>query len=402
MASSNEYAASNRTRILLAVAVVLLIGLLVALLMVFYKMIRPAGAPEADTTPDDMVWVRSIYGFGPAVDEQLKSPSSVAVAPNGDIYATDPTRARVMVFRPDGTFKRLIHTAGGGTTKGMFIRPESIDVDDAGLLYIADSWAKKIIVFDSAGRFVREWPTEQQARGVNVVGDKVYVLDVGRVLIFDKQGKLLSAYGQRGPAPGMIDAYQGITARAGTVFVAESFNKRLQTFDQRGKSVWAVPGGVAGRGGPSSRKSSGLDESASKAVPNHRWDLPQDLIFDAMGRLVVVDAFQFELAVVDPKTGKVQASYGEYGHNDGQFYYPTSIDYDPQRDWFAVADTGNNRIQIVRVPGSSNPNAAVLWRALSSPYRYLALPLFLLVLALLIAAVSAWRLRRRARTRAAL
>src|SRR5580698_9716947 len=32
--------------------------------------------------------------------------------------------------------------------------------------------------------------------------------------------------------------------------------------------------------------------------------------------------------------------------------YPTGIAYDKTRDWFAVADTSNNRVQIIRLPGT--------------------------------------------------
>lgn len=381
---------SSRTRIILTLAIILLLALLIGLTVVFYNLVKPAGAPSVAQGEDDITWVRSMYGFGPTDDEQLKAPSSVAVAPNGDIYATDPMRARIMVFRPDGTFRRLIHTGAGGTGRGQFIRPEAVDVGADGSVYIADSWANKIIVFDDQGLYVREWPVEVQARGVEAVGDRVYVLDMGRVLVFDTTGKPLSAFGSRGPAPGQLDAYLGITGKDGAIYVAEPFNKRLQSFTESGVVEWTLPGGVALRGGPS-REPTGADSSASEAVPGHKWDLPQDLVFDAAGRLIVVDAFRFEVAVVDPNTGRVQAAYGEFGRGEGQFFYPTSIDYDATRDWFVIADTNNNRVQVVRVPGSSNPAAAALWRASSSPYRYLAVPLGLFLGAL---ALGIWSARR--------
>jgi len=105
----------------------------------------------------------------------------------------------------------------------------------------------------------------------------------------------------------------------------------------------------------------------------------------------VVDAFSFDLTVVDAKTGARGKSYGSFGRADGEFYYPTSVAYDERRDWFVVADTQNNRVQVVRIPGSTaEPVQASVWRILSSPYRYLGPPACVLLLAVAFAAWSAW------------
>lgn len=389
---------SLRPRLFLSIAIVLLFALLVALSVVFFNLIKPTGLPGGAQGADGLVWVRSMYGFGPTTDEQLRMPSSVAIAPNGDVYATDPTRSRIMIFRADGTFRRLLHTAAGGTEEGMFIRPESLDIDEDGDVYIADSWANKVIVFDAQGQYSREWPVDTQARGVSVSDGRIYVLDIGKVIVFDTAGERITSFGTRGPGPGQIDAYQGITAKGGVIYVAEPFNKRLQAFDESGTVLWTVPGGVAPRSGPgTSTARADTASSSSDAVPDHRWDLPQDIVFDGNNRLVAVDAFQFEMAVVDPKNGQVQARFGEYGRNEGQFFYPTSIDYDPVRDWFAIADTNNSRIQIVRIPDSANRNAAATWRALASPFRYLAVPALLLLVAILLGLWTSRRLWRRAK-----
>lgn len=384
---------SSRARIVLLVAILVLLALLVVLVVLFFNLLKPAGLPEdtGDAAPTGLTWVRSMYGFGPSADEQLLSPSSVAIAPDGRIYATDPIRARIMIFNSDGTFDRLLHTGAGGAGTGQFIRPEALDVDENGEVYIADSWANKIIVFDDGGTYVREWPVQQQARGVYVSDGSVYVLDVGKVIVYDTQGKELRSFGTRGRAPGQLDAYQGIAAKDGSIYVADSYNKRLQSFDDSGKLIWAVPESAANTSGPMAEAAPTSDESSSSAVPGHVWDLPQDLVFDGAGRLVVVDAFTFEMAVIEPKNGKAQAVFGEFGTADGQFFYPTSVDYDPARDWFAVADTQNNRVQIVRIPGSGGSPMSAVWRWTSSPYRYLVVPglLFLIVLAL-----ALWARRR--------
>lgn len=386
----------SRARLALSIAVAVLLLLLIGLSIVFLRLLTPSGTPMFQPSSTAGVeWVRSLYGFGPTADEQLLSPSSVAIAPNGEIYVTDPIRARVMVFGPDGGFRRLLHTGGGGVGPGQFARPEAIAIDRAGLVYIADSWAKKIIVFDRRGRFVREWPVQKQARGVSVSADKVYVLDVGKVLVFDKQGKLLSEFGQRGPGPGQIDAYQGIVARGGTIYVADSYNRRIQAFDEQGKLKWVMPAGTASRVGPSvTSMGQKSDGSGTGQAADHAWQLPQDLTFDGYGRLVAVDAFAFQIDVIDPATGKVTNAYGEYGQADGQLFYPTSIAYDASRDWFAIADTQNNRVQIVRIPGSGPAGASLGWRALSSPYRYLLMPLLLLLITLAATWYSYRRLTR--------
>ena len=178
----------NISRILLIVAILLLSGVLAFLAWLFLELQPSSPLTVSERQEDGLQWVRSIYGFGESADEQLFSPSSVAIGPDGLIYVTDPTRARVLIFTPDGEYYDIMHTGAGGTGEGEFIRPESIDVDESNQLYIADSWANKIVVYDVDGDYIREWAIPAQARGVDVVGDEVFVLSMGRVFVFDTRG----------------------------------------------------------------------------------------------------------------------------------------------------------------------------------------------------------------------
>lgn len=372
--------APNQTRWVLSVVVILLIALLAVLVALFVNLLQPVGLPvsSAPAASKEMQWVRSLYGFGPSAAEQLRSPSSVAIAPNGDIYATDPIRSRIMIFSADGTPKGILASATPGVGEGQFTRPESIDISQNGDVFIADSQAKKVIVFNRDKQYVREYPVDEMARGVYEADGKVYVLDAGHVIVFDEQGERLSSFGTRGKKPGQIDAYQGIAVRDGSIYIADSYNRRIQAFDESGTLLWAAPLTTTQ---PATDTATGS------------WDLPQDLTFDGKGQLVVVDAFTFQLVVVDPKNGDRVNAFGEFGRQDGQFFYPTSVAYDARRDWFAVADTQNNRVQVVRLPESNKqPAQASLWRIASSPYRYLAPPALVLLLAVLFSALSAWRM----------
>jgi hypothetical protein len=158
----------SRLRVVLIVVIALLLAGLAVLGFFFVRMLQPPGTPKEETA-GGLVWVRSIYGFGPSKDEQLLEPTSVAIAPNGDIYANDAQRSRVMRFSSDGAFKSLIHTGAGGTGPGQFKRPGSIATDADGNVFIADQSAGKIIVFDDQGSFVREWAVDG-AGGLTISG----------------------------------------------------------------------------------------------------------------------------------------------------------------------------------------------------------------------------------------
>lgn len=384
-------AGNRRVRILLGLAIALLLALLIGLLIVFVKIMTPIGLPQAPTGTQEQQagfqWVRSMYGYGPSASEQLLSPTAVAIGPNGDIYATDPIRSRVMVFSSSGTFKRLVQTPGR-SGPGQFTRPEAVAVDEQGNLFIADSQLRKVIEFNPSGRFLREFQAMEQARGVAAAGGKLYVLDIGTVIVYDATtGKFLRHFGSRGHGPGQIDAYIGIASDGKTVYIADSYNRRIDAFDATtGKFLWAQPGGPAG---------ASLNISSAEISATGGLQLPQDLTLDGNGHLVLVDAFNFDMAIADRKTGKIVGHYGsDPGSIDGQMYYPTGIAYDPARDWFAVADTGNNRIEIFRLPGTGGDLGAGARRWLSSPYKYLCFPAAVLLLTIIAATLIGRRMRR--------
>lgn len=392
VSSTAAVAAPSRLRIVLIVIIVLLLAGMGALVFVFLRMLQPPGQPQAQQS-GGMQWVRSIYGFGPASDEQLLEPTSVAFAPNGDVYATDPQRSRIMRFSPSGAFRSLVHTGRGGIGQGQFVRPEAIDTDKAGELFVADPVANKVIVFDDRGKFVREWAVKRPT-GITVRDDTVYAISNGTVEVFSRDGKSRGSIGRQGRGAGQLEAYQGVTGDDAHVFVADALNQRVQAFDRKGEVVWVAPA-TAAAGVRAVVATSGTNPNMDEARSKSAFDLPQDVVLDGAGRLVVVDAFKFQLVVLSPKTGDVLATYGEEGPKDGDLFYPSGIDYDAARDWFAVADTRNNRIQILRLPGSGGSGAASARRLLTSPYRYIAVPLALGLLALVVGLASMLRPRRR-------
>jgi DNA-binding beta-propeller fold protein YncE len=186
--------------------------------------------------------------------------------------------------------------------------------------------------------------------------------------------------GSEGFEDDQFDTVSGLAIDGdGNIFVVDTYNNRISKYDPNGDRLWIVKtGNPANRAANQGGGSMVVDTDAPAALQT-----PGAAVLDGAGRLVVVDMLDFSLTVFDPSNGDVIAKYGTYGSEEGTFLYPSGLAYDSQRDWFAVADLGNNRVQIIQLPGSSGstllPTAR---RALTGSLRALFLPLILLVIAL--------------------
>jgi DNA-binding beta-propeller fold protein YncE len=384
----------QRVKLILSLVLVVMFLLLSSMGYFFVKVLQPIGQiKQPGSTTNGLVWIRSLYGFGPKKSQQLVAPDSVAIAPDGTIYATDPVGGLVMAFAPDGTFRRVVHTKPGKGV-GQMERPSGLAVDAQGNLYVADVWLKKILVFNSAGVYQREW-SAPGVIGIDIHDNELTAYQTASVDVYSLQGDRKYVWGKwgRGHGIAMAAAY-GVTSDGTRTYVADANNHTVKAFDEKtGKLIWAK--WTSGSEVASGTSEAGVHgSSATTADPNaDALQTPQDLVIDAAGRLVVVDAMSFKIIVMDRTNGKILATYGDYGTTEALFNYPSGIAYDPNRDWFAIADTMNNRVQIVRIGGSGGGTAQALRRALSSPFRICAIPLILLLLALVVL-VSASRRRR--------
>ena len=91
--------------------------------------------------------------------EGLFGPRGIAIGPNGDIFVTDTGNGRVVVYGPDGTFRREFATKGTGP--GQLDEPVGIVVSpDGSRVYVADSNNGRIAAFDGQGAPVAQWPVE--------------------------------------------------------------------------------------------------------------------------------------------------------------------------------------------------------------------------------------------------
>jgi sugar lactone lactonase YvrE len=114
---------------------------------------------------------------------RLNEPTSVKIAPNGNIFVTEghssnanAPSARVTKWAPDGKF--IKSWGSPGTAPGQFLVPHSIEFDSQGRVFVADRHNNRIQIFDQEGNFLDLW--YQFGRPSSVVitpDDRIYVAD---------------------------------------------------------------------------------------------------------------------------------------------------------------------------------------------------------------------------------
>jgi sugar lactone lactonase YvrE len=118
-----------------------------------------------------------VAGAGP---DTFNGPSSVLVAPNGDIFVADGhgegTNARVVKFSKDGKFIKAWGKAGSGP--GEFDTLHSMAMDSKGRLFIADRGNSRIQIFDQDGNFIDQWKQFGRPSGIYITkNDTLYSVD---------------------------------------------------------------------------------------------------------------------------------------------------------------------------------------------------------------------------------
>jgi sugar lactone lactonase YvrE len=388
----------RRTRRTLIVILVVLVILLLIASYALMQIFQPVGRVATTQEAQGITWVRSIYGWGKSPDQQFWGPQGVAIGPDGTIWATTQAQNRVVGFNPDGTPSAMLYQGAQGDARypNALTYPAAVAVDPSGLVYIADQVRSTIWVMRSDNTIVRSIfvPTPFS---LAVTNDRLVVGSASGFVIMTPEGQVIKVIGSQGKGIDQFQAVRGVAiAKDGTIFAVDQYNNRVSAYDRNGNRKWIIT-----TGNPGNKKSVASSTVATSSAQPANMQIPAGMTIDGANRLVIADPFGFNLTVLDPRDGRLIAKYGTAGTIDGQFVYPSDVAYDPVRDWFAVADTQNGRVQIIRLPGSGGSQLSPISRALSGPLRACIIPLLLLLLAIVAGIIYRMAKRRKRKTQQA-
>lgn len=174
----------------------------------------------------------------------LAKPFDIAVH-KGRVYVSDTVQRGVAMFDIPGQQFKVF----GNTGAGILRKPIGIDVSIDGEVFVIDTTAKRIFVYDRDGNFLRRLGAEAELvrpTGLAVSSNKVFVVDTGgirsekhQVKVLDsKTGELLQTIGKRGSAEGDFNLPLMMDVDSqGHSYVVDSGNFRVQHFDEEGKFV---------------------------------------------------------------------------------------------------------------------------------------------------------------------
>ncbi|MFQ5514449.1 MAG: 6-bladed beta-propeller [Myxococcota bacterium] len=262
-------------------------------------------------------------------DTRLIKPVALAVNAEGLLAVADPSVPTLHLF----DLARRRYRALAREDAELLRSPVGVALDARGHSYVADSVRGRVFVFDRKGRLqgeigagVLERPT---GLALDSSAERLYVADTRacQIVVFDAGGEEVLRFGRRGSGPGELNAPTHLAfAPEGQLLVADSLNFRVQSFAPDGSPLWSV-----GRAG---------DASGAFARP-------KGIALDRSGRLYVVDAAFENVQIFSPR-GQLLLAFGGPGTGPGELSLPSGIFIDASNTIF-VADAFNRRVQIFRL-----------------------------------------------------
>ena len=280
-------------------------------------------------------WARVVNVIAGEPDlRTLVRPYGIAVDSRGRAIVTDPGARGVHIFDFAKNKYKFIERLENG--KNPMLAPQCVALDAEDNIYVADSEAGKIFVFNADGKFRRVLGSSKDGEGyfkrptgiaVDSSAQRIYVTDTlrHRIYVLDFAGQVVQRFGQRGDGAGEFNYPTDLLLHGQEVAVVDALNFRIQFLDRNGTF----------------RDSLGRSGDASGDIFR-----PKGIGIDSEGHYYIVDGLWGVVQVFD-RAGRLLYYFGKRGTAAGDFVLPTGLFID-REDRVFVVDSLNRRVQVFR------------------------------------------------------
>lgn len=270
------------------------------------------------------------------------SPEGVVFDENGNIYVSDTGNHRIVKLSAAGAFVRTYGSEGTGAEQ--FNKPMGIAIDSSGNVVVADSENDRIVRFDpdsfsssfeSLGKVESDSPEPGDEVGefnlpVDVAigaNNIIYVSDLNnnRIQVIPSSLEASGASEWTASAKG-FSAIWGIVVAGDNIYATDK--TEAESVIYKFSTVGSVVSTWGGEG------------SSSETLR-----VPKGLAYDSdSGNLYICDSENDRLQITSTD-GVFSTTFGSSGSSKDEFDTPTAIDINGT--YIIVADTDNNRIQVI-------------------------------------------------------
>jgi DNA-binding beta-propeller fold protein YncE len=290
---------------------------------------RPASGKES-TAKKFLAWVAGLTDQSeqPVV---LQRPQSGVVDAAGRVLVTDVSRNAVFVFDEAGG--RLDVWDQASKTE-RFAAPIGIAIGRGGELLVADAELGRVFRLAPNGTPLGAFGAGVLERPTGVARDpqrgRIFVADTRAhdIKVFDDDGRLVTTWGKRGAGPGELNYPTHLAFSDGMLIVCDSLNARIQGFDTEGRATLRF---------------------GERGLYVGNMVRPKGVAADDEGNIYVIESMHDTLLVFD-REGRPLMSLGGTGQEVGRFFLPAGVWVDARNRVF-VADMFNGRVAVFQFLG---------------------------------------------------
>ncbi len=293
---------------------------------------------EQEVKPKRGFWTKLVdVVAGPPDFRFMVSPYSVTTDSRGRIIVSDPGANGVHIF--DFTQQKYKFLTRKDKDKDGTLSPQCVAVDAQDNIYVTDSEAGKVFVWNADGKYQRAIGSLKGGEGffkrptgiaVDSAAQRIYITDTLRNKIFvtDMQGSVLQSFGKNGTGDGEFNYPTELRLNGDELAVVDAMNFRVQVLDRSGAFRYSI----------------------GKLGDGTGWMFrPKGIGFDSEGHLYVVDG-AWSVVQVFNKEGQLLYYFGAQGTGPGEFQLPAGLQID-STDHVYVVDSYNRRVQVFRYQG---------------------------------------------------